>query len=89
MNGGIINSVTRLHLVGCFYWDNVKFSNSLLVFVGNEHCHVQYFTNSLVAEPEVTISILGSAFGAQSQSHPGFTAQLSSLRSHLLVMLSL
>jgi len=20
MNGGIINSVTRLHLVGCFYW---------------------------------------------------------------------
>jgi hypothetical protein len=21
MNGGIINSVTRLHLVGYFYWD--------------------------------------------------------------------
>jgi hypothetical protein len=31
MNGGIINSVTRLHLVGCFYWTKqfYKFMNCL------------------------------------------------------------
>jgi len=34
MNGGIINSVTRLHLVGCLYWIILRCTDPLILKLG-------------------------------------------------------
>ena len=47
MNGGIINSVTRLHLVGCFHWNsNIHFPITLSRTV------LDYPNLSMVKRPE-------------------------------------
>jgi len=55
MNGGIINSITRLHLVGYFYW--CIFSQCIVLLDANGIilCYglLKYFIYSLYFDPEM------------------------------------